>query len=76
MKMAKISALQDMLFERGLFMTHALQFKNVYSLVTKDDEGVMGRWNFSFGNYLVLSIKKYVRKLFFRILGLRRKRQN
>ena len=46
---AKILALQDMLFDLDLIMTHALTIKNYFIIVTKDDEGLMLRWDFSIG---------------------------
>ena len=53
-----------MLFERDLTMTHTLNYKKYFIIVTRDEEGLMLRWNFPLGTYVVLPILKCVRKYF------------
>ena len=61
---AKISALQHMLFERGLIITQAINYKNYFIILTRDTEGLMLRRDFSIATYAVLLILKCVRKSF------------
>ena len=44
---AKIMALQHMLFESDFIITQAFNYKNYFIILTKDDEGLMLRWDFS-----------------------------
>ena len=46
---AKICPFLEMLLEKDPYMTNAFKDKSYNSIVTQDDEGVMPRWNFSFG---------------------------
>ena len=59
---SKILALEDMLFDLDLIMTHALSIKNYFVIVTKDDEGLMLKWDCSLDTCAVPLILKFVRK--------------
>ena len=44
-------------------MTHTLNYKKYFIIVTRDEEGLMLRWNFPLGTYVVLPILKCVKNI-------------